>query len=543
MNRHVDEPADRDPRVHGSAPELAFAEVLEPLAERATTELKKRTPLAAWSRLSSQSKASLQRGLLRVLSSICARPLRDRLDAFLDGLETGSLPAEVTNGRSGYRGFIRDVRGASVRELFPDAALLAATIETVISNWIETTRELLQRLDEDSAALDAAFGPGIGTSRVVDIVTDLSDRHAGGRVVMALRFENGGRIVYKPRDMGMESSYNALLQWLNRHELSPTLRRLTVVERSGYGWVEAATPHSCHRIEEVRLFYERAGMLLTLLVFLDATDCHMSNLGACGAHPIVWDVETLLTNRGEDVDPAAQGSAPRAAFDDPSSKRLCFLPHQELDRGYEYDLTALGGTTPQATPYRVPVWSHDGDHGPRVTYEPAVLMPQGNRVFWNEQLQNASRYSDEILAGFRNMYAFLSSQRKHLIASDSPLLRIARQPRRLVFRQTRDYFGVLNRFLWACYDPGSDAVESVRRQLQQLPSVGVNDANAATISQRELEAIVQLDIPRFMHRPSSDDVHDTHVRLAARLHAMTDSDLEQQLSRIRVALVRRLLKD
>lgn len=543
----VDNLADHEHRFDGSVlgkehRKLAFAEVLEPLVERATAELEKRTHRAAWSRLSSPAKASLQRSLLQIVSSISAQPLRARLDVFQAEREAASPPVGPRARRSGYDRFIHDVRGASAQKLFPDSAPLAATVGTVIANWIASTNELLLRLDEDAATLDAAFGAGTGTSRVVDIVTDLSDRHDGGRVVMALSFENGGRIVYKPRDVGMESAYNALLQWLNRHGLSPALRSLTVVERSPYGWVEAAMPHSCDRIEEVKEFYERAGMLLALLAFLDATDCHMSNLGACGAHPLLWDTETLLTRRVKHHDRAGQDAAPLAAFDDLSSNGLGILPYREYDHGYAYDLSALGGTAVQATPYRVPVWHHHGDDGPRVTYQPAMLMPQGNRVFLKDTLQHASQYSEQILAGFHNMYTFLSSQREHLLASDG-LLRIARQPRRLVIRRTRDYFEVLTRFLWACYEPGSDGARRTRKHLRQLPVVSASDSHVTNVLQRELEAIVQLDIPRFMHRPSADDVRRTCVRLAARLEAMSESDLERELGQIRVALVTALFQD
>ena len=100
-----------------------------------------------------------------------------------------------------------------------------------------------------------------GPGAVTEVVAGLSDPHRGGRQVFSVTFANGRRLIYKPKDMGIDVAYNALLAWLNAAGAPITLRPLRVLDRHSHGWVECAEPAPCADRAAVTRYYQRAGAL------------------------------------------------------------------------------------------------------------------------------------------------------------------------------------------------------------------------------------------------------------------------------------------
>ena len=111
---------------------------------------------------------------------------------------------------------------------------------------------------------------------------------------MAITFNQGPRLIYKPKDLGIDLAYNDLLAWLNRRGAPVALRSLLVLARDGYGWVEFAAPEACRDEDAVERYYRRVGALVCLVYLLQGADCHAENLIASGEQPILVDCETLL---------------------------------------------------------------------------------------------------------------------------------------------------------------------------------------------------------------------------------------------------------
>ncbi len=75
----------------------------------------------------------------------------------------------------------------------------------------------------------------------------LSDPHRGGRQVFSVTFADGRRLIYKPKDMGIDVAYNALLTWLNAVGAPVALRPLRVLDRHTHGWVECGRAGALRR--------------------------------------------------------------------------------------------------------------------------------------------------------------------------------------------------------------------------------------------------------------------------------------------------------
>ena len=100
------------------------------------------------------------------------------------------------------------------------------------------------------------------------VVAGLSDPHRGGRQVFAVTIANGRRLIYKPKDMGIDIAYNSLLTWLNTAGAPVTLRPLRVLDCHTHGWVECAEPAPCADRAAVKRYYQRAGALACLVYLL-----------------------------------------------------------------------------------------------------------------------------------------------------------------------------------------------------------------------------------------------------------------------------------
>src|SRR5690606_2222121 len=92
-------------------------------------------------------------------------------------------------------------------------------------------------------------------------------------------------------------AWGALTDWLARTGGCPELRRLGVIDRGTYGWVEFVGHAACRDTADVDAFYERLGVQIALLYVLEATDMHLENVIACGPHPVLVDLEALFHPR------------------------------------------------------------------------------------------------------------------------------------------------------------------------------------------------------------------------------------------------------
>jgi lantibiotic modifying enzyme len=168
--------------------------------------------------------------------------------------------------------------------------------------WVDTYSEFLERLANDWSEIQKIFQVETDLERVISVKPDISDHHHGGRSVMEITFSSGLRIVYKPRDIGIELAYVNFLAWLNENNTPLPFKLYKVLNRSTYGWAEFI--NTCYPVdtEESQRYYQRFGMLLCIVYVLDSTDLHYENIIPSGEHPVLIDLETLMHPRVREVE-------------------------------------------------------------------------------------------------------------------------------------------------------------------------------------------------------------------------------------------------
>ncbi|WP_192499069.1 type 2 lanthipeptide synthetase LanM [Skermanella pratensis] len=277
---------------------LPFIGILAPLAEAA---LRRLTPAGTgWRRLFADGVVeALNRELLKTLCGASERALLAELvalrDAEISGLERLLRLARGEPGRNLYDRFVAERRGPGFLEFCGRHPVLARLLGTLALNWAAHVEEFGRRLEADLPAIAGHFAQGAEPGRGVKARGGLSDLHRGGRSVVVVEFGGGLKTVYKPRGMAPDRYFADLIDWFNGLGPSLDLRAVRVLDRGDYGWAEFIAAMPCADGEAAGRYFRRAGLLLALAYAVALTDCHHENLIAAGEHPVLIDLETVLS--------------------------------------------------------------------------------------------------------------------------------------------------------------------------------------------------------------------------------------------------------
>ncbi len=406
-----------------------------------------------------------------------------------------------------YDALVDDLLASGYGLLLGEFPVLGRLLAVVCQLWLEGSEEMLRRVADSRAELKSQFA--IDPALPLEAVQlGLSDPHRGGRAVAILRFSNrlggdGRRVVYKPKDMRVDATFQHLLQSLNTSsELSP-LRCLTVLNRDGYGFMEWVEHRPCGTEAELARFYGNAGRMLALLFLLGCTDCHHENLIASGDQLLLIDTETLLEADHRDLisdDPegADAVSALQTSLQG-SVLRTGLLPQWLMvgaGRKRAIDISALG-IQPPPVETEQPGWlglNSDGMFSGR-SKRPCELptsLPVG--------LGSPERLSDfveNLCGGFRLQLQQAQRLRPELLAA---LEGFRGQPRRFVARNTRLYFAIQRQML----EPAALRTAAAQGlQLEQLCRSFVLAREQPLnwrMFQAEILQMERLDIPFYEHR-------------------------------------------
>jgi type 2 lantibiotic biosynthesis protein LanM len=392
---------------------IPFADLLVPFVSVARARL----TAAAGSTLAvfaPDAVRHLERQLRRDLASIAALTFQAEFAAarslwVLAGDPAADLPAGPP-GTKLYRRFVAEALGDGLLPMFQRYPVLARLMGTVVEAWAGNVAEVAQRLAADHPAICAAFFGGRDVGRVAAVATQLSDAHRGGRRVLGLTFESGGKLIYKPRPLEVERAFYKLLAAVNREVRGASLRVLAMLPRQGYGWVEFVEGRPCRSPRELAAFYRRLGRLACLVYALDGTDGHCENLIAAGDQPVLVDLETLF-HPSPRLEP---GAAPLSEeellrLDDPSILTTGLFPvSRPAADGVGADTSALGGDPAQATRVRGWYWSNVNRDDMSAHSAPVATRAAANRPVAEARPAAVAAHGGTLVRGFREVYAFLA---------------------------------------------------------------------------------------------------------------------------------------
>ncbi|MFV2071599.1 MAG: type 2 lanthipeptide synthetase LanM family protein [Thermoanaerobaculales bacterium] len=515
--------------------QVPFPEIWMPFVVAVRTELARVVDPMEW--MSASSYAELEAHLLHQLAETGGQVVWQEYRNRMAGWKPRKDPAGGI-GNERYLEFITWMQDGGLADLLSGFPVLARQACELTDGWFRRVVEFLERLDRDLPSLAEEMDGGAPLGKIVAVEPGLSDRHQGGRQVMALTFNSGLRVVYKPRSVALESAYSGLLFWLCARGLEVTPGALRVVAGDDYGWLLFVDRASFDKEKALRDYFRRAGSLLCLAHLLGANDLHMENVIAGREGPCLVDCETLLQPQ------LVEAAVPRGeARGSPSCLSTGLVSFSQVSaEGTVFDVSGLCGHGGVAGAMRHQAWLDSGTDRIRPTETVKESSRAANLPLFEGEPQDPGRFFGEVREGFRATWRFLKQQRAALLASDGPMSLFAGLRTRLVLRPSAMYAAILMQLrtpkLQRRGVDGGILVDSLNRVF-----AGATDRPILwSLTRPERRSLEGLDVPRFTADTDSpwvfsedsegvvDAVRKTGLELAVeRLRRLDESGLEEQI--------------
>ena len=453
----------------------------------------------AYATFTEPARQAIERQLVKELAIAGERTFYELFQKVLgvspDGAERSAPADDAAAGNQRYRAFVYSMLDDGLSTFWVAYPVLARLTALVIEKWVETTNDLAARLEMDHEVIRLQLGGGVDPGCVTALAPALSDPHNGRRRVAALTFDSGLRVIYKPRDVGIEKAFSDFLDWVNAHSGLVPQRSLRVIERSGYGWVEFAEHENFVDEAQVRRYYYRAGGMAALTYLLGAMDLHMENVAATLSGPAIVDPESLLYPGRPRVVESNPGSAGKKAA---ASVETGFITFGENGAdGRRYETGGLRGTGLRGSTRARRAWTGLGTDAITFSERHEFQAPSANRVVLNGVEQRPEDYQAELLDGFAATYRFCARMRDEITGPNGALSVFEGRRARVLFRPTNQY-AVLQDVLGAPKYQASGVTRSTSLDVMARPfSMDRAQPVAWPVAIEERDALENLDIPHF----------------------------------------------
>lgn len=464
--------------------------------------------------------------------SVCVgalAPLRDALSAQLQLLVRRVLILEINIARlegtlqgdtpqERYETFCRSLKTTTRRaEIFALYPVLARLCVDVCKRWITASSEFLLRLHRDHQRLQQIFGmDDLGTLNHAEVAD--SDSHDGGRSVIIAVFDGDRRVVYKPRPMAVAKQMQQFIEWANRKGVRPELDTLKVIDCGEYGWIEYVRPTPCESPEQFEDYFRRQGSLLAIMHCLGGSDCHFENIVACGARPVLVDVETLFQPRVpfETVGAQADVLAVRSLRDSVLGVGLLPMPVRLGER--LVDLSGLAADPNQLTHLETLEADQDGTDEMTIQRVPYRLGDVHSRARCGSSLADVRDHADALDRGFGETYDLLRSHQRELLDENGPISAFNDVPIRVLFRPTSIYSQLLRE---ASHPTALQNGLERERVLSQLWAGTSMHPVLGKVVRSEYAQALNGDIPYFLSTPTSMNVVGANGECVSNVFAAT----------------------
>ena len=510
----------------------AFEHLFTPVVRRAEVLLWSDIDARALNNLNESARACLRRSLLRDLSTLAAPAIYER---FAKARKASGTPPDAAKpphapGTSLYDQFVAEMKAGGFRSLFDDKPVLLRLMALVTRQWIDTSREFVLRLDADREAIGRTILTSSAGSRVAKIESDISDPHNGGHSVQIIGFEDGSRIVYKPKDLRLDAAWHALVERLNQTAPPVELKAVLAIARDGYGWTEFIDHTGCVDQEGCKRFFRRAGAWLALFHCFAASDMHQENMIAAGDHPVPIDLETILQAPAEEhktQDP--EGQAFDAAVETVANSVMMVGLLPAYGRAPDNSIFAMGGMTSDWNFKTKVKWNKINSDEMRPVKAEERGAPNPNLPHVDGRYAKFGDYIEDFISGFDAYARFLLHQSRD-ISQGGLFDGFAGIPVRKVIRLTRFYYMLLLR-LKDHRSMNDGALWSAQADFIARLAEWEKDSDPFWPLQRaERLALLALNVPYFVTPSDGNEIRDA---TGISIHANGPSGLDRARARVR----------
>ena len=180
--------------------------------------------------------------------------------------------------------------------LFKKYPVLKVIFFNLINNHQNYVLSLISRIKSDLSDINSIFKL---TDFNLQSYEAIGDAHRLGSRVAVIIFQkinsqNIKKIIYKPRAVILEKKFNNFIRFIKEINPAIDVKTMEIIDNVQYGWMEYIGHEPINPPFENN-YYHKLGLLLGICYILGAQDIHYENLIACGADPIIIDLECLFS--------------------------------------------------------------------------------------------------------------------------------------------------------------------------------------------------------------------------------------------------------
>lgn len=425
--------------------------------------------------LSDKAKEKLHFELVKELSSLSEIILQQSLDSFI--LE-GNTEIEVFNAKMN-------------QSLAIDFPVLDHLMKQKTANFSRHINKILTRFNTDYESIKAVFK--LSEVKIIDIDASLGDGHNGEGTAL-IHLSNETKLIYKPRNINLTHSYNALINWINQ-KLKLDLKTFQALDCGEYGWLEFVNNEEINSENDLEEYYYKAGALLAAVYLLGSKDCHRENVIASGKNPVIIDHETI-------IQPFLSNGLINNSWDD-----QCKIPNLSVlenalivndDTGVPIHFAGYGvRNSLQVTELEKRIVNPNTINSKRVTRFLFTKIAENNIPKFKGHYIFPTNYSNSFLEGFSVVYDLFSNHKEELKSFNSPIELFKNQEVRYVWRPTFIYFKILKFMRTAALMSSFEVYNAKLEELLSKAYAGQNMEMYKFIFDFELQQMLKGDIPIF----------------------------------------------
>ncbi|CAD0006887.1 type 2 lanthipeptide synthetase LanM [Flavobacterium salmonis] len=420
-------------------------------------------------------KDKLHTKLLEELSVIAELSLQFELDNF------------IKNGNDDYNLFV-DKMSMSIMNDFP---VLDNLLKIKTENFSKHINNIFSRFYKDREIIEFTFN--LNDIRIVDIDVSLGDGHKGEGTSMVY-LSNEKKLIYKPRNINIVSSYNSFIDWIN-DKLETDLKTFQILDCGDYGWLEFVNNDEANSKEDLQEYYFKAGMLLAVAFLLGSKDCHRENIIASGKNPVMIDHETI-------IQPFLASQSVERSWDEQQKIPLFSVLESVLivnsNTKVPIDCTGYGvrGNL-HLTDFGKKIVNPNTINSKRVTRFVTRELVGKNIPVYNENRVFVNDYAKNFVDGFSLTYDLFTNSKEELKSLVSPINSFKNQEVRYVWRPTFVYFNILRYMRSPALMSSHKNYNSKLKELLSKAYFAESMKSYKFIMDYEIQQMLNGDIPIF----------------------------------------------
>ena len=425
-------------------------------------------------------------------------------------LEKKAGKLEGNTSEEGYNEFCKKLYEQKyLCELIDEYPVLFKLISDKIEGFTKLTTTILSSFKQDISELKKNMLISSDfNGKINNLTASLGDTHNGGFSVSIIELDNSDKIVFKPRDLNIDTKFNDFLSWINNQIDSDIyLKGAITINKGSYGWVEFIEHQTVNDSNQLHEFYNNLGAMLAVLYVLNATDFHYENLIAYQQYPVLIDLESLVHHSiGESDRLTESNSVNKAAeFLKYSVLSIGILPHRKISvNNQNFDISGINNTEDQVIPFKSEKIENHYTDNIKISKFYGKMRQASNAPYKNTEEFKIESFMYDITDGFKEVYTIFLNN-KNIVKKELDKFKNVKV--RKILRDTMNYSRLLNLSLHPDF-----LRNQIDRELLFLRLEKQEESNK-TILKNEVQQMIVGDIPTFYSYTNKQDIYTYKEKL------------------------------